>query len=111
MKLISLEDLPEAGVSHNPEIRKRTLLARGDVPRLTNFARAVLLPGQSVRAHRHADMSEVFFVAAGRGLIRIEGAEHALAEGTCVAVEPGEAHEVVNTGGEGLVLLYFGVEA
>lgn len=110
MKLISLDELPETGVSHNPEIRKRTMLARGDVPHLTNFARSVLLPGQVASAHSHAGMHEVFFVASGDGLIHIDGAPHRLAPGTCVAVEPGERHEITNDGPAPLVLLYFGIE-
>ena len=111
MKIVSLADVPEEGVSHDPEVKKRVLLCRGDVPRLTNFSRARLLPGQTARAHRHPDMSEVFFVEEGAGVIRVEGVEYTLAPGTCVAVEPGEEHEIVNAGVENLVLLYFGVES
>lgn len=111
MKRVSLADAPEEGVSHNPEVRKQVMLRRGDVPRLTSFSRATFLPGQSARAHRHADMSEVFFVERGAGLIKVEGAEQALAPGVCVAVLPGEEHEVVNTGPGELVLIYLGVES
>ena len=111
MKRVTLADVPEEGVSHDPEIRKRVLLRRGDVPRLTNFSRATFLPGQAARAHSHPNMSEVFFVERGAGVIRVDGAEQALAPGVCVAVSPGEEHEVSNTGGGELVLLYFGVEA
>jgi mannose-6-phosphate isomerase-like protein (cupin superfamily) len=111
MKIVSLADTPEERVSHDPEVRKRVLLRRGDVPRLTNFSRAVLLPGQSARAHRHEEMSEVFFVERGGGLVRVEGVERPLAPGVCLAVAPGEEHEIVNTGDVELVLLYFGVES
>ena len=111
MKRVTLTDVPEEGVSHDPEIRKRVLLRGGDVPRLTNFSRAVLLPGQCARAHRHKDMSEVFLVERGEGLMRVEGAEQPLAPGVCVAVLSGEEHEIVNDGPDELVLLYFGVES
>ncbi len=111
MKRVLLADVPEEGVSHDPEIRKRVMLRRGDVPRLLTFARATFLPGQSVRAHTHGNMSEVFFVERGEGLMRVGGSEQALAPGVCVAVVPGEEHEVVNNGADELVLLYFGVEA
>lgn len=110
MKIVLLADAPEEGVSHNPEIRKRVLLRRGDLPHLTNFTRARLTPGQVARAHTHADMHEVFFVESGDGVIKVSGREHPLAAGTCVAVEPGETHEIANTGSADLVLNYFGVE-
>lgn len=110
MKIVSLADVAEEGVSHDPEIRKQVLLRRGDLPRLTNFARSRLRPGQRTTAHRHADMSEVFFVESGEGLMRIAEREVEIKQGVCVAVSPGETHEIINTGAVELVLLYFGVE-
>ncbi|HYP52836.1 MAG TPA: cupin domain-containing protein, partial [Pyrinomonadaceae bacterium] len=61
--------------------------------------------------HAHAGMHEVFLVLSGSGRIEVDGRAHALAAGTCVAVEPGESHEIRNTGADELVLAYFGVEA
>ena len=110
MKKISLADLPAEPVSHNPEITKQVLLRRGDLPHLTNLSRSRLLPGQTARAHDHADMHEVFLVESGAGLMRVGDQEFALAAGTCVAVEPGESHEIENTGKDDLVLIYFGIE-
>ena len=59
--------------------------------------------------HAHQDMCEVFFVEAGQGNICIDGTDYALTPGVCVAVEPGEVHEVSNPGQEELVLTYFGL--
>ena len=108
--IISLADVPESGVSHNPDIKKKVMLRKGDLPHLTNFSWTKLLPGQAASAHQHADMSEVFFVESGRGTIRIDDREHPLEAGVCVAVEPGEVHEIANTGSTELVLIYFGIE-
>jgi mannose-6-phosphate isomerase-like protein (cupin superfamily) len=110
MKIVALEAVPEEGVSHDPEVRKRVLLRRGDVPHLTNFARARLLPGHRTSAHSHTDMCEVFLVESGAGQMLIEGREVELRAGLCVTVEPGETHEILNTGDGELILLYFGVE-
>jgi quercetin dioxygenase-like cupin family protein len=110
MKIVSLAGVPEEGVSHNPEILKQVLLRRGDVPHLTNFSRSRLAPGQTASAHAHADMFEVFLVLSGSALMRVDEGEHRLEEGSCVVVEPGEAHEIKNAGASELVLLYFGVE-
>ncbi|MFE4104754.1 cupin domain-containing protein [Almyronema epifaneia] len=109
MKHVSLKTLPEEAVSHNPAIKKRVLLRSGDLPHLTNFAQARFSPGQLAAAHAHKDMCEVFFVEAGDGIIRINNTDYELQVGTCIAVEPGEVHEVINTGAVDLVLTYFGL--
>ncbi|MBD6616411.1 cupin domain-containing protein [Komarekiella sp. 'clone 1'] len=106
----SLKDLPEESVSHNPEIKKKVMLRFGDLPYLTNFSQARFAPGQSAPGHAHQDMCEVFFVEAGSGVISIDGKENPLLPGTCVAVELGEVHEIVNTGSTELVLTYFGLQ-
>lgn len=94
MKRISLSDLPLEAVSHNRAIQKKVLLRSGDVPHLVNFSQARFAPGQVAAAHHHTDMYEIFFVEAGQGAIAINGISHILAPGVCVAVEPGETHEV-----------------
>ena len=98
-------------VSHNPRVRKRVLLASGELPGLTNFSQAVFAPGDSAPPHHHTDMWEVFFVRSGSGAIRLNGAEHRLEKDDCWTVEPGERHEIVNDGARDLVLLYFGLRA
>lgn len=110
MKKISLADLPAEPVSHNPEITKQVILRRGDLPHLTNLSRSRLLPGQTANAHAHASMHEVFFVESGAGMMWVDGHDIMLEAGVCVAVEPGESHEIRNTGADDLVLIYFGIE-
>jgi quercetin dioxygenase-like cupin family protein len=110
MKLISLTTLPIEAVSHNPEIQKQVMLKSGDLPHLTNFSQSRFAPGQSACAHAHPDMCEVFFVEAGQGTIRINDQAYPLQVGTCVAVEAGEIHEVINDGASDLVLTYFGLK-
>src|SRR5688572_19472951 len=110
MKRVLLRAVADEGVSHNPEIKKQVLLRKGDLPHLTNFSRSRLLPGQISRAHQHADMYEVFFVESGSGTMRVGATSEKLERGLCIAVEPGEEHEITNTGNTELVLLYFGIE-
>ncbi len=109
MKHTSLETVPEQGVSHNAAIRKRVLLMAGDLPHLTQFAQAQFGPGQVAMAHAHSDMHEVFLVQSGQGTMRIDGQVYRLTPGVCIAVAPGETHEVKNTGSAMLVLTYFGI--
>lgn len=110
MKLVTLSELPEEGVSHDPGIKKRVMLRNGDIPHITNFSQATFAPGQTVTPHAHTDMVEVFFVEAGQGIIWIDGEAHPLTAGVCVTVEIDEMHELKNTGDLPLVLTYFGVK-
>ncbi|NJK48585.1 cupin domain-containing protein [Candidatus Gracilibacteria bacterium] len=110
MKLTSLNQLPEQTVSHNRAIKKKVMLNTGDLPHLTNFSQATFSPGQVASGHFHQDMCEVFFVEAGEGIIKIDGKTYPLEKGSCVAVEPGEVHEIVNNGSSDLILTYFGIK-
>ena len=109
MKLVRLDALPVEGVSHNSRITKRVMLRRGELPHLTQFAQSRLRPGEIASAHAHADMVEVFLVEAGEGTIIVDGVPHALSPGSCIAIEPGESHEITCMGNAELVLTYFGI--
>ena len=109
MKFTSLNQLPEESVVHNPAIKKKVMLRLGDLPHLTNFSQSRFAPGQIAVAHTHKNMAELFFVEAGAGIICIDGKEYPLEPGNCIAVEPGEIHEIVNNGSSELVLTYFGL--
>ncbi|HID52364.1 MAG TPA: cupin domain-containing protein [Anaerolineae bacterium] len=109
MKIVSLSELAEESVSHNPEIKKKVMLRQGDLPHITNFSQAVFAPGQTAVPHSHPDMAEVFLVESGSGIITIDGAAYPLEPGICVTVQPNEQHELSNTGAAPLILTYFGV--
>ncbi len=110
MKIASLGDIDEVGVSHNPEIKKKILIANGQIPHLTQFSRVIFQAGQIAGSHTHQDMYEIFNTERGTGEIKIDNHKYNLTEGTCVTVEPGEAHEVTNTGKNDLILTIVGME-
>jgi mannose-6-phosphate isomerase-like protein (cupin superfamily) len=111
MKLIRLNELPDLGVSHNERIRKRVILGHGELGAVTTFARAVFPPGEKAGSHLHNDMAEVFTVESGTGEIRIDDVGYVFSAGTTAVVEPGEVHEIINTGNTELVVSYFGIVA
>lgn len=111
MKKIRMDELPEQGVSHNARIRKRQILTSGEVGPIINYARAVFPPGEKAGVHSHDDMAEIFTVESGCGEIRINDVAYVFSTGLTVVVEPGEVHEIINTGSSELVVTYFGVLA
>ena len=109
MKRVKLSELEDQRVSHNAAIRKKVMLQPGEIPHLTNFSQATLAPGQVAHAHAHSDMHEIFFVSAGTGVMAVNGVDQVLSPGVCILVEPGDVHEVTNTGEGELILTYFGI--
>lgn len=110
MKIKYLDQLEEESVKHNDKIKKKVLIRKGDIPKVTQLAQVVFKPGQIASAHEHKDMYEVFFFRSGNGLMVIGSIEYEISPGTCVTVEPGESHEVRNNSDEELVVIILGVE-
>ena len=107
MKVSAINSTKEADVSHNPNIKKHVLVSKGEINHIENFSRAVFPPGEIAHAHSHSDMTEVFFVESGQGVILVNEKPFPLKAGVCVTVEPKEMHELRNTGATNLVILYF----
>lgn len=110
MKLVSLKTLPVEPNSHNPKISKKVLIRNGQVPRLTNLTQATFPPGEIVNAHSHQDMYEIFFVEEGFGIININDKPHSIEKGTCLTVELGEKHEIINSSNKDLIITHLGIE-
>ena len=96
-------------MSHNARIRKRVMVENGEVGSITSYSRAIFPPGEKAGAHCHDDMTEIFTVESGCGEIRIDDVAYVFSAGVTVVVEPGEVHEIANTGNSELVVTYFGV--
>lgn len=110
MKLTSLKTLPEEPNVHNPNITKKVMIKNGQVPHLTNLTEAKLPPGAIASEHAHQDMYEVFFTEIGMATAKINGQVFELPEGSCITVEPGEAHEISNQSKEDAIIKYLGIE-
>jgi mannose-6-phosphate isomerase-like protein (cupin superfamily) len=110
LKVSSIESTAELEVFHNPKIKKHELLSRGDIEQVTIFSRAIFPPGETACTHSHADMTEVFYVESGQGVISVNEKLVTLKAGTCVVVEPNENHELKNIGSTDMVVLYFGIK-
>lgn len=109
MKLFHLQDTSTTTTSHQQKIKKKVLIEGGEIPQLTQYARAYLKPGQEVEDHAHQDMFEVFFVIGGQGELLVDGKRHHISQGSTFIIYPKEHHSLCNTGTTELVLQYFGV--
>lgn len=110
MKITSLQTIPEVETSHNKEIKKKVMISKGAMPLVTQVAQVVFRPGQIAEKHTHDDMFETFYIEQGEGIVAIDDTNVALEKGMCVTVEPGEAHEIKNTGKEDLLIIVFGLK-
>lgn len=111
MKIVSTTDLDQVPSIHNPEVNKHEILHAGDVPYIDKVGQVIFAPGQIIPIHTHPDIHEIFFIRSGNGVIRCNGEERHVSEGTCIVVEPDEAHEVENTGSDTMLLIYIKMDA
>lgn len=80
-------------VSHNPELKKKLLVPEG-VGCVRHISQIVLKPGVSAAAHAH-DATEVFYCVRGQLTFHVNGNPVPLVAGSCLIVEPGEEHAIV----------------
>lgn len=104
------ENEPIEEVSHNPKITKCVLVKNGQCGNITQLARSVFPPGERVEPHAHPDMIEAFMVRSGSGQIIINEQTFPLTQDTCIIVEAGETHQLINTDRIDLVIDYFGLK-
>lgn len=109
MKLVKQQELPELGVSHNPEIKKKTMICSGEIPKLMMFGSAVFKPGQEVDLHKHDTMVEVFYIQKGKAEFTVEEEVLLLEPGHCITIEAGEVHKQANPFNEDVEWVYFGI--
>jgi quercetin 2,3-dioxygenase len=100
---------PEGGMSHPYNPRSEIhgfMLSRAAGLRRIAVNLVWLPPGkESAIYHRHHREEEWLYVLAGRGVVEIEDAEHAVGPGDFVAFPPGVAHHLRNEGAARLELL------
>ena len=56
------------------------------------------LPGEKLGAHLHKQVEETFYFTSGTGLFVADGVQYDIKPGDAFRLEPGEVHNVINTG-------------
>jgi len=65
-----------------------------------------IAPGGRVREHSHGDQVELQICFQGRGRVVVDGSSHPLVPGTACFLGYDVRHEIVNEGGDDLVMLW-----
>ncbi len=60
------------------------------------------LPGETLGVHFHEEVEETFYFTRGSGTFTVNGVEYDITPGDAFRVEPGETHDVLNSGDEPL---------
>ena len=108
MKVQKFAEIAKEETSHEGIFCQR-FLKYGEVDHLSNFSQATIPAGQSVPAHRHESMTEVFHVLSGKGEMIIDGVVMPIEAGSNICIKVGQSHEL--KAHEDLTILYFGVLA
>ena len=69
------------------------------------FSRITLAPGCSIGYHEHHGESEIFVVAAGKGLFNDNGTEYTVSKGDVCITSSGSGHSIACSGDETLELV------
>ena len=56
------------------------------------------LPGETLGKHLHRELEETFYFHAGSGVITVDDLEYDISPGGAFRIEPGETHDIANTG-------------
>ena len=70
-----------------------------------SLAEATVAPGAKTLLHRHSVTEEIYYFIAGEGLMTLGAEQFAVRAGDAIAIQPGFAHCVVNTGTAPLKIL------
>jgi quercetin dioxygenase-like cupin family protein len=75
----------------------RQLLSSGDFQSPVNFVDYTIIPpGSTIGRHEHVGNEEMYFIASGTPLVRVNGEAMRLEKGNVTVVRSGEWHELVN---------------
>lgn len=109
MNIIHTSRIPEEGVSHNPEIKKKVFIRKGEIPALMNFSSALFKPGDGVDFHMHETMTEIFYITEGKVLFSTLEKDFEVEAGDVISIAAGEMHKQSNPFDENAGWTYFGI--
>ncbi|HEY7993592.1 MAG TPA: cupin domain-containing protein [Candidatus Eremiobacteraceae bacterium] len=97
----SLEEVPpvQREREHDgigPIVFRRMLAAESFETNIDFVDLTTIPPGSTIGRHSHDGTEELYFIASGEPLMRVDGIERRLRRGGVAVVHPGGWHELVN---------------
>ena len=104
MDIVNIDQAEPFRTKDGSEIRE-LLAHRNSSIRSQSLAEARIPIGGSTMEHHHTKAEEIYYITHGTGRIKIGQAERDVRPGDAIAIPPGQAHKLWNTGEELLRLL------
>jgi len=104
MEIVNRGDVKAFITKDGSEIREIMSFRNSSIQR-QSLAEALLIPGQATEEHRHPNTEEIYYILSGHGRITIEGEERDVKPLDGIAILPGAAHTIRNTGDENLIFI------
>jgi mannose-6-phosphate isomerase-like protein (cupin superfamily) len=100
----NIQDVESFTTKDGSEIRE-LLAHRNSAIKHQSLAEARLPVGAATTPHYHPLTEEIYYVLQGRACMRIGEETRVVRPGDAIAIPPGQAHQITNTGTELLVFL------
>jgi mannose-6-phosphate isomerase-like protein (cupin superfamily) len=97
MDVANAHRVPSFVTKDGSEIRE-LLAYRNSAIRNQSLAEARLPPGASTTPHHHPRTEEIYYILEGEGVARIGDETRGVKPGDAIAIPPGTAHQVRNSG-------------
>ena len=104
MDIVNIDQAEPFRTKDGSEIRE-LLAHRNSSIRSQSLAEARIPIGGSTMEHYHTKAEEIYYITHGTGRMKIGQAERDVRPGDAIAIPPGQAHKLWNTGEELLRLL------
>lgn len=104
MDIVNIGEAPPFITADGSEIRE-LLAHRNSCIQKQSLAEARVAPGQSTQPHYHPQTEEIYYILQGRGRMRINQECRDVGPGDAIAIPPGVAHQITNTGEATLLFL------
>jgi mannose-6-phosphate isomerase-like protein (cupin superfamily) len=104
MDVQNLNQVPAFTTKDGSQIRE-LLAHRNSSIHNQSLAEARVAPGMTTALHFHCRAEEIYYILSGAGRMRIGDEWRDVGPGDAIAIPPGDAHQITNTGAADLIFL------